>query len=323
MPMTRALAMEISADTSETSDVADTSDVSGPREERLGFISPGGDGLVRLGSVSIETGDTQWIDMPGYFGISEAVWSGNGKRVAFTPYDADWRNDYADMQIMVMNADGTELIEGPTGRFPALDYSGDVLAWVDFDSTLSGEPPISVIRGRVFAFDYSTTTNIDFAEEPGLIVSGPSTFVIPRALWVHKSDAGVHAYAQVEISTARSGDVPGTLNYSLYSLADGSTKTIASTAAGISGFSPIGVNFEGSFFYAVRVNSDSQTSEIRWGSNVSYGHTEAGLQIFSPNANRSIQSFQGRWYFGTPLYEEQTLITFGLPTKPCTWFENY
>jgi hypothetical protein len=322
-------ALDASAD-AEPDTVADVADAVGTTvEERFGFYAYGSssasDGLMYLWDMKIDGTDMRSLPMTGVTGIADASWSGDGRRVAFTAYEEGFTNSLDDhLPVMVMNTDGTGLEQVGTGRFPSFSVDGTFLAWVSHTvETTTDDPPRYVRKFDLHTAFFDGREPVRLSGTPGGAVStGPSTSEGITQI-VARSTPAPAVFALYQSSTP--DDEGFSINETaIMKFREGGVDVISKVDGDIVGITFMGVDYLGDAWWAEwKSEGEGRVARIQSTSGVSSsGHTEAAGMSFSPNALRTLQSSGGLLWFGSPTYEDQVRVTFGLPTLGVrSWFE--
>jgi hypothetical protein len=298
----------------------------GVLEERFGFISVGGDGLAYLWDMRTDGTDMKTLPMTGEFGIADASWSGDGRRVAFTTYAEGYQNSLDELlPVMVMNTDGTGLEQVGTGRFPSFSGDGTFLAWVSHSlQTTTDDPPRTVRKFDLHTHFFDGREPVRLSSTlGGAVTTGPSVSEgIPRLVARSTPEIAVFATYQSSRPDEQGFSINETM---LLKFREGGADIVARVQGEVEGVTFMGVDYRGDAWWAEwrTVGEDVQEATIRsTGGEALAGQSRAGGMLFSPNALRTLQYDGGFWWFGTPTYEEQVRVEFGLPTAGLrTWFE--
>jgi hypothetical protein len=309
---------DASQDDAGVGDDTPLADAGGGATERFGSIGQGPDGLAHLFTIRTDGTDPQMLDTPGYYGIAEASWSGNGSRVAFTVYDETITGSFDNLQIMIADGDGSNLVPGPTGRTPTLNYAGDVLVFVDYEVGRA-DGAITSIQAGLRLLDLPTASTFDLGWSSGLELVGER----PREAIYQLSVGRTYppaVVAFVERSTVGSEGQPSRLEHLIVRLQGGSGAVIARDPVML-----LGVNFEDIVYYVTvsGPEADPVRTLVAGTSRYDYPSTANGTYLFSPNSPRAVHQVDGGWWIGDPAGGEREPLQTGVPPRGfSSWFES-
>lgn len=309
------------ADASPPTDVDAGSGVS---EERFGFVGVGADGLTYLWDMRIDGTDMRTLPMAGQYGIAEASWSGDGRRVAFTTYDETYTNSLDELlPVMVMNTDGTGLEQVGAGRFPSFNGDATFLAWVSHSlRNTTDDPPRAIRKYDLHTHYFDGRTPVRLGGSPGGSIStGPGVSEgITQLKAAPSGDPAIWAFYS-NATPIEGGFVE--YGYAILKFRDGGVDVVAEVEGQIEGLTFFGADHTGDGWWAEwqTVGEERKARIVSSTSRTGLDFSQVSPMVFSPNAIRSLQSSGGFNWIGTPTFEDQTQITFGLPTRGVSsWF---